>query len=86
MQLRHVLVRLYMCQEIFALKGPAAASEGIAEQYFAVPIRVTILYEFASYSSHKADDDFHYCCGALRAGYGPFMSSDSGISLMVVLC
>jgi hypothetical protein len=27
--LRHVLVRLYMCQEIFALKSPAAASEGI---------------------------------------------------------
>jgi hypothetical protein len=51
-----------------------------------VTIGVATLYEFATYSSHKADDDFHYCCGALRAGHGPFMSFDSGISLMVVLC
>ena len=45
-----------------------------------VTIGVATLYEFASYSSHKADDDSTIAVGLLG------LSSDSSISLMVVLC
>jgi hypothetical protein len=51
-QARHELA----CTSPISASGLNQKVANIAEQH--VPIRVTILYKFASYSSNKADDDF----------------------------
>jgi hypothetical protein len=74
-QARHELA----CTSPISASGLNQKVANIAEQH--VPIRVTILYKFASYSSNKADDDSHHCFMTLRVGCGPFISSDGGIKL-----